>query len=560
MSHSKVLSSRRKQKKKPDLIQDIQGLFQEILNIIVSLYMLLSIVVMPFYFTDGYARIGTNKYEFMYGAATKVGMVFLPVLCMYAGFMLYTCLWQKRLKEKLAFWRSFSVTDWCALGYAVVVVISYLCSDYKDASMVGDALKGAKGWYMGLTSQLIFVAVYFILSRFWKPSKWLPMLWVPVTLVLFVLAYLNRFDIRPIEMKNATPEFISTIGNMNWYCGYIIILFTGILYYIWAVRGQKHWQQAVGSVWLTMGFASLMTQGSQSGILALGVVLIVLYMLSMKKGTDLQQFWSCLLCMGVACMGTYIVRSLFEEQYNYEDGISKLLTFSPLAIVIFLMTIVMCLGTRYLQTRDKVPVKVFTWLGYVSSGAVVLAVLGFIVLGIINTKNPGSIGALSEISVFTFDYEWGSLRGATWAAGVMCFRDQDLLGKLFGVGPDSMGSYIHSGVNQELLAMVKEYFNSLSLTNAHCEWLTVLVNTGLLGMVCYAGFMISAIVRFFKARETLPMVGACGFGVLAYTVNNMVSFQQSMSTVTVFIVLGMGEAWLRKERCSHKVCSAAGRK
>lgn len=546
MSHSRVLSDKKKQKKSRNLLEDIQELFQGILHVLVSLYMLLIIVVMPFYFTDGYARIGTNKYEFLYGATTKLGIFFVPVLCAYAGFMLYTFLWQKKLGEKLRFWKNFSVTDWFAFGYAVVVILSYLCSDYQETTAVGDAWKGANGWYMGLVSQLFFVAVYFVIARFWKPNKWLPALWVPVTFVVFALGYLNRFEVRPIEMKNATPEFISTIGNMNWYCGYIVILFSGMLYYIWAVKVEENWTRILLGVWLTLGFATMLTQGSQSGILALGVVIIVLYLLSMRSGERLQVFWNCLLCMGVACLVTYVLRSIWEEQYNYEDAISELVTFSPVAIVIFVGTVVLCVGTRYLQKKDKVPVKVFTVLGYVGCGAVVLAVVSFILLGIINTKNPGSIGALSEISAFTFDYEWGSLRGATWAAGVICFRDQDLLGKLIGVGPDSMVNYIHSGVNAEMLAMVKEYFNNLSLTNAHCEWLTALVNTGVLGMVCYAGLMISATVRFLKARKVLPLVGACGFGVLAYTINNMVSFQQSMSTITVFLLLGMGEAFLRK--------------
>ncbi|MBQ9141032.1 MAG: O-antigen ligase family protein [Lachnospiraceae bacterium] len=546
MSRAKVLSSRKKQKKKPDLLRDIQELLSGILNVLISLYMLLIMVGMPFYFTDGYERIGTNKYEFLYNVSTKMAVVLLPFACIYVGLWLYT--WVKKKGAQFAFRKSLSLTDYFALAYAVVVVISYLCSAYQEATAVGDALKGARGWYMGLVSQLIFVAVYFAVSRFWKGQKWMLMLWVPVTFVLYVLAFLNRFDVRPIEMKNATPEFISTIGNMNWYCGYIIVLFSGILYYIWAKRDWKPWGLLLMWVWLTMGFASLMTQGSQSGILALGVVLIVLYLLSMRRGEDLQRFWSCLLCMGVACMGTYVLRTIFEEQYNYEDGISVLLTFSPLAIVIFVMTVVLCVGTWYLQKKDKVPVKAFTILGYVGCGAVAVVVVAFLILGVLNTKHPGSIGALSELSIFTFDYEWGSLRGATWAAGVICFRDQNLLGKLIGVGPDSMGSYIHSGVNPEMLAMVKEYFNSLSLTNAHCEWLTALVNTGVLGMVSYAGLMISAIVRFFKARNALPLVGACGFGVLAYTVNNLVSFQQSMSTITVFIVLGMGEAWLRANK------------
>jgi hypothetical protein len=43
------------------------------------------------------------------------------------------------------------------------------------------------------------------------------------------------------------------------------------------------------------------------------------------------------------------------------------------------------------------------------------------------------------------------------------------------------------------------------------------------------------------------MAGACGFAILAYTVNNLFSFQQAFSAVTVFIVLGMGETFVRNK-------------
>ena len=109
-----------------------------------------------------------------------------------------------------------------------------------------------------------------------------------------------------------------------------------------------------------------------------------------------------------------------------------------------------------------------------------------------------------------------------------------------------MALYIKSGANPELQDMLKEYFKGRSLTNAHCEWLTVLVNNGLLGMVCYAGLFVSAIMRFLKAGKTNPLAGVCGFAVLAYTVNNLFSFQQVLSAVTVFMVLGMGEVFVRE--------------
>lgn len=53
-------------------------------------------------------------------------------------------------------------------------------------------------------------------------------------------------------------------------------------------------------------------------------------------------------------------------------------------------------------------------------------------------------------------------------------------------------------------------------------------------------------------KEVIGVFAAvCGFCILAYTVNNMVSFEQAMSTPTMFLILGMGEAWLRRRQISE---------
>ncbi len=546
MGSHKVISKNRKQKKKPDLLTDVSQLLELGLHMIVTFYMLLMIVLLPFYFTDGYAQIGTDKYDFFYKGTCVVGIIFL---IFWIGYLVIRAtLWKREGKfvgiktELIQWYRKLSITDLFVLGYAVVVVLSYLFSDYKAGTDFGDAFVGVNRWYLGLRTQLLLVAVYFAVSRFRQKSKWLPALWIPVTFVVFVLGYLNRLGVRPIEMKNTTIEFLSTIGNMNWYCGYIVIIFFGGLYYLWTMSEEKAWVNALLGVWMTVGFATLVTQGSRSGVVALVVMLLVLYLLSMKKEEKLLLFFACCMSLGFACMVTCFIRSFRPECFNYSDGLTDLLTYSPLAFVLLGGSSVVCLLLVALQKKGKNSVKVFAILGYVACGAAAFAVMAFVVLGLVNTAHPGSLGKLSEVSALTFNKEWGSYRGATWAAGIQCFADQDLLGKLLGVGPDSMAMYIRSGANPELQDMLKECFKGRSLTNAHCEWLTVLVNNGLLGMICYAGIFVSAIIRFLKAGKTNPLAGACGFAILAYTVNNLFSFQQALSAVTVFMVLGMGEA------------------
>ena len=43
------------------------NIFGDAMSTVVEIYILLILTVMPFYFTDGYGRIGTNKYQFFHG-------------------------------------------------------------------------------------------------------------------------------------------------------------------------------------------------------------------------------------------------------------------------------------------------------------------------------------------------------------------------------------------------------------------------------------------------------------------------------------------------------------
>ncbi|MBR4084499.1 MAG: O-antigen ligase family protein [Lachnospiraceae bacterium] len=551
MARQKVISNKRKQKTKPDLLRDILQLIEMGLNMAVTIYLFLMIVVIPFYYTDGYAKIGSDKYQFFYKGTCGAGIVFMIFAFFYPVVRL--CIMRRdkeigRLKAEIfRIFKSISVTDWFVLGYGVIVVLSYLCSDYKTDTDFGNAFEGVDRWFMGMRTQLFLVAVYFAVSRCWNKRKWLPVLSIPVTFVVFVLGYINRFGVRPFEMKNTTVAFISTIGNINWYCGYIVIPFFGILYYFWSMSEKKTWQNIVLGIWMTAGYGTLVTQGSRSGLVTLVVMMLVLYLISMKKVENMLVFFFCCICLGFICTLTYGFRYIWAEHFNYSDGLVDLLTNSPLAFVILGGAIFVYLLITFLKKKGKSLVKVFTLLGYVACGIACVSLVTFVVLGVVNTRYPGSLGGLSEVSALKFDLHWGSYRGATWAAGVQCFVDQDFVGKLLGVGPDSMAMYIQSGANPALLTMKEECFGGSLLTNAHCEWLTVLVNNGLLGMICYVGLFVTAIVRCFRAGKDNAMAGACGFAILAYTINNLFSFQQALSAVTIFIVLGMGEAFVREK-------------
>jgi len=162
-----------------------------------------------------------------------------------------------------------------------------------------------------------------------------------------------------------------------------------------------------------------------------------------------------------------------------------------------------------------------------------------------NSLMPGCLGPLSHQPVFLFDENWGSARGGTWRAGMSTWLSQDLLHRFTGVGPDGMAAYLYGGDNFSLLKTVIKQFGQHTLTNAHNEWITLLANSGIIGLFSFAGMVISSIIRYLKSDKLWCIV--CGLCLFSYTVNNIFSFQQIMNITQLFILLGMGEAVMRRE-------------
>lgn len=544
------------QKKAPteSVAESFYSFFQYLLNAVLWVYMFLMVVVLPFYFTQGYVYIGTDKAEFFGQWSARLGRIVVPALVIYCGLGAAVYFQKKGFAELkgMNVWRlrtiireHFSVTDVFAVLFGCSLLISYGCSDYKE-----QAVWGAAGWYMGLFPQLVMLFTYFLVSRVWIRSKRFFLLLFSASAVVFVLGYLNCFGIYLMEMEARNISFISTIGNINWYCGYLVtVLFAGIALF-WQGAGSKWWQRGILILYAFVGFASLVTQGSASGIFTLAVMMVVLFCLSGSDGKRMQGFWQTALILSAACLLTYLIKSLFSEQVSHQDIYSNFLTRSSLTFIMTAVSFVCLITTFFLNKKDNYPAKAGSYISRICGWAVLVLFVVFVGLIILNTLYPGKISALSGKTIFTFSQHWGSSRGATWMAGIKCFWEQDSLHKLFGVGPDCMSGFLYQNGSETLLELVRENFGNATLTNAHNEWLTVLVNTGIFGAVSYIGMMISAIVRYIRVGKKNLIAGACGFCLLAYTVNNMFSFQQTMNLTTMFIIWGVGEAYLRNDKTS----------
>ena len=548
----KPMAKNTKHKKAESVAETLCSFSGFLCDIVISVYMIVILMVLPLY-NKGYARIGTEKETFFLKTMTYGAKTLLPVFLLWLLFRLVTAVQKKELPKftelPAGLWKSLSVTDRFAVFYGMAVLLSYLFTNYRE-----EALWGTASWRMGMWTQLGAVIVYFMISRMWQWKSWIPALVLPVSAVVFSLGYVNKFGLLPVDPEYVTPSFISTIGNINWYCGYLVTILFGGVYLLWRME-EMTWKKLLLMAYVTIGFASLATQGSISGIVTFAVVMFVLFGMSVKDSVRMEVFWQEMTMFSAACLITCVLRRLniFSRELILE-GITDLLTFSIAGIFMTILSGIILYWIHRTRVRRSYPEKMLHRIYCGIAIAVPVMILLVLLLTLINTLAGGALTPnITDPNVtkwLTFNVSWGSARGGTWAAGARCFWEADFLHKIFGVGPDCLYAFLSNEGSVGLQTMVNDRFGGNRLTNAHNEWLTVLVDIGVLGLISYAGMMITAIRDFLRAGESKMLVGACGICVLAYTVNNMFSFQQVMNISTVFVIMGIGEN-LRSapERC-----------
>lgn len=589
-------------KKQRSLAADIQTVLLWVLRGISFCYLIMMGVVLPFYYhpETSYMTIGSGKAEFFnkwaFGTAKAAG-VFLLLYLLTASVRQFL-LWKKDSSRKTGgvslwvamktgcqnFWQSLTGTELFAVCYIAALCISYLLTDYPEFAKMG-----ADGWNMGFWPQILFLFFFLLLERTLTTgmAKAGIGMMLSASTVVFLLGLLNRYGVNPLHMESSGPGFISTIGNINWYCGYWSVLFpvccgiflfrekvlpgsrsahTGALQQRTPASVLYDFLPVFSGIAVVIGFATGVSQGSDSGLLVLAAMTLILGCFAGKEKEGLRHFIELLLLFCVSLTGLFALQHLFPERNKYQTAGYLFLTGKPWGLIFGVLLLCLyfflfirkknCANGRTKTVKNNCDNKltgtadrgiVWTYRAWqILTGLSAAALVLYIGLLIFNTTHPGVIPALDGNALFTFNTSWGSSRGATWSIGIHTFLAQNFGHRLFGVGPDSMAAYLYQSDNSTLLAEVRATFGDKRLTNAHGEWITVLVNTGLMGLLSFAAMIISAVGTLFS-RKQKTLAKACGLAVLCYTLHNIFSFEQMMNISQMYLVMGIGMAVAEKE-------------
>lgn len=499
----------------------------------IHVYLALMLLVQPLYMTDGYRMIGDAKYQFF----RNITVFFLVVIASL-------CLAGVSGRRFLQYRWTFSATDIAVACYLGSTVCSWCFA--VDRQM---AWSGFPGWYMGLLSQILFAWVYFAVSRLYDGSAGEGMVlrgFLAGAVIVMALGILNCYNYDPLRMFQALEDWErehlrSTIGNQNWYCGYLSIASSiGICY---GCVGKK-WERAAGLLASLLLFWTALTSGSEGAYLFLLAQMAVLLLWALDGRRQMTAFVRILLCAPAAgLLGRYCIR--FRGLMLVEDGaLGGFLFwkgFGALSVCLALLLAFLHIRAKK-GCADWLSRRQISRAGWIFLGTCLclcLAVLAACQLSDAVWKVFGEWGLLRITD------SWGSDRGALWRMSLGSFWQTGVWRKLFGAGPDCFSHVIYQYYPVNDLIGASGQWKGAVYANAHNEWLNMLVNQGILGLSAYIGIFATLFVRLWRRRKEQPFVLLGLLAIAGYASYGLVSFQQAASTPLLFAVLGISESFLK---------------
>ncbi len=459
--------------------------------------------ILPLYMKEGYYMLGENK-----------GVLYLGVSSVFA--LLLILFENKRLFDGVI---KEGFVTYAAFAFLFSNVLSFLFSINKTVSFFG--LEGWRGGFLTVFLMLFFILVLSYSERF---SKYMIAALLITPTLEFVLGILGRFRIYPVQIANQNNSFVATIGNINWYVGFLSVFVPlGIgLCYTEKLFSRTFFLLALYEV---LGLVATFTQGSESGGLVLIGAFVVLLFRSLGSRKGFLKMMVQFFILGLSMEIVDILMLFFGSLYNYQSNL--LVSFCSGFKGLILMAAAFFLY-RLSRLFEEISAK---WRGKLYTEILLVALFaGILAAGYLLYSN--------------FSYNFGNGRGLIWSISVDMFRTLSPWRKIVGVGQD--GFYTYAYTVPEIADSLLNTFPGNVLTNAHCELLTMLIERGLLGVVTYLFFISTVLCTFFKNKKERAAT-ICALPVIAYFLNSIVSFQAVTSTPYLMLVIGIGICACRED-------------
>lgn len=460
------------------------------ISLLLDFYLIAVSFGLSLYRKSGYSDLGEAKFTFF------------QIITLIAVFAM------------ILFWKKIPLPkpdriDKALIFLGISQLVSFLFSIDRRTS-----LWGIEGWRTGLLTNLLMTCFLIMFRHFHRNNRYTFPILIGGSVIPIGLAVLKFFGTDLFFSGNST---ISTIGNINWYCGYLS-LYLGLSCGLLSVKKLERWKQALLYLYYCMCLMSAFTQGSNGILLSVFSIDLILLVFSLNDQKMKTPASLLILLQG-------IILELLEFFWSRRivlaltDSISLQMMEHHAGILFIAAGVLIGTVPAHSERLRKVLIRILPVL------TVIVCIL---------------ILVLQLMKVFPDSF--GNNRGYIWKIGSTMFGEMTPLRKVIGNGQDTMHKYRlqHYAIHK----LVQSLFGNAWLTNAHSWLLTVLLDTGILGCAANLYSLYVILQKFarnlFSEQNDLSAYSAAGMMSLISVLSILsVTFSHIMVTPYISVAIGI---------------------
>lgn len=537
--------------------ETLAEVFRNISSGVTGVFVFIILAIFPLYTHDKYFDILGARYTFF-----KYWGIILCSILILLGILYIVLDLQNHASSPTALKRFFDsfkpqnikkhivITDIFFIIMIISMIISTCFTKYKEEAFFGTA-----GRYQGLECWIIYFITYLAITRTFK----FKLLYIDFAILAGVFAsvwgildffWLNPFGFFDNVTANQQGMFASSIGNLNTYTNYTIMIFA-LASAMFVLEKNKIktifylCSSLVACVGTIFGFAD----NAVLGFFAFYAFIPFFIFTDRRK---ILRYFILIDVLLVSIFLLYLSLKLPHNTYQgsfFQDLVAKqgvAYAFIPfIVLTIILYFVFNKLTPNYgdkvssnLKPLDSVVPKklLYVYVGILVAGFVLVT---YIILDMnVFKKHVDLWVQIPSAHQLVFDDYWGTHRGHNWRIAFTNFTQNfSTFQRLFGYGPDTYLIVSERTFYEEMVQRFGEVYDS-----AHNEYINYLICEGIVGLISYLGIFISGLAIAVKNIKNNEFLIATIIAVIAYMVQATVNIAIPITTPVFFALMYIGVA------------------
>lgn len=499
-----------------------------------DIYLLWILIAFPLYYADGYFHLPEKKATFW-----VVSTLVYIIVCAFGAVVTAFSMRESWTMEN--FKKNITMTDIFMFGFLISNLIALAMADNTM-----EAWYATGGRYYGARILVMVCLVYFLLSRY----AWVNQLFIVAFLIggngvcLFATFDYFGMDVLGINQqmqKSDWQVFISTLGNANTCASYVTMALAGAICYFCVAKNMK--VKLFAAISIMNCSMALITARSDSAYVGTAVLIIVLGVLAVKKKIDIKNYLLTLIFMDIGIIAFNRLRSIFANHLldaAADEGLSRVFINQWEILIIILAVLAIIYGVFYYVEKADIHINrkqkklcIFILVG-----------IGIVLMGVVMYKTNVIDLFLKSMGI-NIGFNVGS-RVYIYEISLESYMQLPLKNKIFGCGHASIRDTLNQFFGTEL------YRWGMSINSTHNNVLEYLIMTGIFGVVCYLGVIISTLKHgFLMIKENAIVLVLVGC-VIAYFAQGIFNIEQTNTTPIFWLMLslcqGMYQQYIIKKK------------